>query len=154
MMSLISITEMARQLELADMDAAARVHRIAFDHALPWLTGLHTPDEDRWFYRERMFTTCVLWGAFDGEVMTGVIAFRDDWIEQLYVLPDAQRRGVGTELLDVAKRASDRLQLWTFQRNLAARRFYEARGFVRVEETDGARNEEQEPDARYLWRRS
>jgi hypothetical protein len=36
-----------RQLELADMDAAARVHRAAFDHALPWLTGLHTPDEDR-----------------------------------------------------------------------------------------------------------
>jgi len=154
MTSLISITEMARQLELADMDAAARVHRIAFDHALPWLTGLRTPDEDRWFYRERMFKNCTLWGAFDGEVMTGVIAFHDDWIEQLYVLPDAQRRGAGTELLEVAKCASDRLQLWTFQRNFAARRFYEARGFVRVEETDGARNEEQEPDARYLWRRS
>ena len=26
-----------RQLELADMDAAASVHRTAFDHALPWL---------------------------------------------------------------------------------------------------------------------
>ena len=143
-----------RQLELADMDAAAGVHRAAFDHALPWLTGLHTPDEDRWFYRERMFKTCTLWGAFDRDVITGMIAFRDDWIEQLYVLPEAQRRGVGTELLDVAKRASKRLQLWTFQRNARARRFYEARGFMLTEETDGSGNEEKEPDARYLWTRT
>jgi hypothetical protein len=80
-----------RQLELADMGAAARVHRLAFDHALPWLTGLHTPDEDRWFYRERMFKTCTLWGTFDRDVMTGMIAFRDDWIEQLYVVVREER---------------------------------------------------------------
>ena len=51
-------------------------------------------------------------------------------------------------------RAFDCLQLWTFQRNLSARRFYEARGFALVEQTDGARNEEKEPDARYLWTRA
>jgi GNAT superfamily N-acetyltransferase len=143
-----------RHLERADMDTAARVHRAAFDHAMPWLTGLHTPEEDRWFYRERMFKTCVLWGAFDDNAMTGVIAFRDEWVEQLYVLPETQGRGVGTELLDIAKRASGRLHLWTFQRNARARRFYEARGFVLAEQTDGAGNEEKEPDARYLWTRA
>ena len=143
-----------RQLDLAEMDAAARVHRTSFDHALPWLAGLHTSEEDRWFYRERMFKTCTLWGAFDDDGMTGLIAFHDDWIEQLYVLPEAQRRGVGTALLEVAKRASDRLQLWTFQRNGQARRFYQAHGFAAVEQTDGAGNEEKEPDARYLWTRA
>ena len=135
------------------MEAAARVHRAAFDHALPWLAGLHTLEEDRWFYRERMFKMCTLWGAFDRNVMTGLIAFHDDWIEQLYVLPQAQGRGIGTKLLDVAKCASQRLQLWTFQRNAQARRFYQARGFVLAEQTDGSRNEENEPDARYLWTR-
>ncbi|MCC8943416.1 GNAT family N-acetyltransferase [Bradyrhizobium sp. Arg68] len=143
-----------RRLALADMDAAARVHRAAFDHALPWLAGLHTPDEDRWFYRERMFASCTLWGWFEGEAMCGVIAFHDDWIEQLYVLPAAQGRGVGSALLQLAQQGADRLQLWTFQRNAQARRFYEARGFVLVEETDGSRNEEREPDARYVWTRS
>jgi len=142
-----------RQLELADMDAAAGVHRVAFDHALPWLTGLHTPEEDRWFYRERVFTGCQVHGAFEGGALTGIIAFRSDWIDQLYVLPEVQGCGVGSELLQVAKRACDCLQLWTFQRNLRAHRFYEARGFALVEETDGARNEEKEPDARYLWAR-
>ena len=101
-----------------------------------------------------MFATCTLWGAFDGDRLTGLIAFRDDWIEQLYVLPEAQGQGVGTALLDVAKRAVARLQLWTFQRNAQARRFYEARGFVVVEQTDGTGNEEKEPDARYLWTRA
>ncbi|MGY8685651.1 GNAT family N-acetyltransferase [Bradyrhizobium sp. UFLA05-153] len=144
---------MLRQLALADMDAAARVHRVAFDHAMPWLVGLHTPDEDRWFYRERVFATCRLWGRFDDLALSGIIAFRDGWIEQLYVLPDAQGHGVGSELLDVAKSAFEQLQLWTFQRNGRARRFYEFRGFELVEETDGTRNEEKEPDARYVWRR-
>jgi hypothetical protein len=78
---------MLRRLELPDMDAAARVHRIAFDRALPTLAGLHTSDEDRWFFRERVFPACALWGAFDGAGMTGMIAFRNDWIDQLYVLP-------------------------------------------------------------------
>jgi GNAT superfamily N-acetyltransferase len=142
-----------RQLQLADMDAAAGVHRAAFDHALPWLTGLHTSDEDRWFYRERVFTECHVHGAFEGGALAAIIAFRSDWIDQLYVLPQVQGRGVGSELLQVAKRAFDCLQLWTFQRNLKARRFYEARGFALVEETDGTRNEEKEPDARYLWTR-
>ncbi|KGT74955.1 acetyltransferase [Bradyrhizobium japonicum] len=144
---------MLRQLALTDMGAAAQVHRIAFDQAMPWLLGLHTPAEDRWFYRERVFPTCRVWGRFNDDELTGIIAFRDGWIEQLYLLPAAQGRGVGTELLDVAKAAYDRLELWTFQRNTPARRFYEARGFTLVEQTDGARNEEREPDARYVWTR-
>ena len=143
-----------RQLELTDMDAAARVHRAAFDHALPRLRGLHTPDEDRWFYRERVFRECQVHGAFEDAALTAIIAFRSGWIDQLYVLPQVQGRGVGSELLGIAKRVFDSLQLWTFQRNSRARGFYEARGFVLVEETDGARNEEKEPDARYSWTRA
>src|ERR1700676_1484397 len=99
---------MLRQLKVEDMDAAARIVRAAFDHALPSLAGLHTPKEDRWFFRERVIETCEVWGAFDSAGMTGMIAFRKDWIDQLYVLPDAQRRGIGTELLQVAKSSFDR----------------------------------------------
>jgi putative acetyltransferase len=67
------------------------------------------------------------------------------------VRPDAQRRGIGTALLRIVQAAFPRLQLWTFQRNAPGRRFYETRGFVLVKETDGARNDEKEPDALYLW---
>ena len=83
----------------------------------------------------------MLWGAYDAAVMTAVIAIRDGWIDQLYVVRDAQGRGLGGALLEIAMRTFDRLQLWTFQRNLRARCFYEARGFKLIEQTDGARNE-------------
>jgi GNAT superfamily N-acetyltransferase len=142
-----------RQLELADMDAAAMVHRTAFRHALPGLLELHTPEEDRRFFRERLLATCELWGAEDHTGLLGIIAFREGWIDQLYVLPTVHRRGIGTALLDVARGRFPRLQLWTFQRNARARQFYESKGFVLVEETDGSGNEEKEPDARYLWSR-
>jgi ribosomal protein S18 acetylase RimI-like enzyme len=145
---------MLRRLELADMDSAARVLRTSFDHALPWLAGLHTPKEDQWFFRERLFTTCEIWGAFDSDAMIGIVAFRDGWIDQLYMLPNSHRRGVGTKLLQIPQNSFDQLQLWTFQRNVGARRFYEARGFTLVQETDGARNEEKEPDALYRWTRA
>jgi GNAT superfamily N-acetyltransferase len=135
------------------MDAAAAVHRAAFDHALPWLAGLHTPEQDRCFYRHRVLGACEVWGAADTADLLGIIAFREGWIDQLYVAPTAQRRGIGTALLGIAQSRFARLQLWTFQRNLPARRFYEARGFVLAEQTDGSRNEEREPDARYLWSR-
>jgi len=57
-------------------------------------------------------------------------------------------------MLQIAQRAFPRLYLWTFQRNAPARRFYESRGFVMAEETDGAGNEAKEPDAPYLWTRN
>ena len=145
---------MLRRLALADMDEAARVFRTSFGQALPSLRALHTPDEDRAFFRAHLFAACETWGAFPDDAMTGFIAFREGWIDQLYVLPGAQGRGIGTSLLKIAQHAFDRLQLWTFQRNANARRFYEARGFALLRETDGSDNEEKEPDALYLWTRN
>ena len=143
-----------RRLEFSDMEAAALVHRAAFDDALPWLAGPHTPAEDRSYFSERVFAECKVWGAFDDAAMVALIAFREGWIDQLHVLPAYQGRGIGTDLLRIAQNASPRLQLWTFQRSTRARRFYEARGFALVRETDGAGNEEKEPDALYHWERA
>ena len=91
-----------------------------------------------------------------GEVDSKLVAFcayREGWLDHLYVLPEYQRRALGTALLNDAMHASSELQLWVFQRNEGARRFYERNGFELIELTDGSSNEEHEPDARYLWRR-
>jgi GNAT superfamily N-acetyltransferase len=141
-----------RRLEREEMGAAARVHRTAFDERLPWLAGLHTPEEDEAYFREHVFAACAVWGAFESDALAGIVAFRDGWIDQLYVLPRHQGRGVGTALLNVAKTSGDRYRLWTFQKNAAARAFYESRGFVAIDRTDGHANEEREPDVLYQWR--
>ncbi len=140
-----------KKLALNDMDAAASVHRSSFDDRLPWLKGLRTPEEDRSFYRKRVFPSCAVWGAHRGRVLVGIIAFRAEWIDQLYVLPAEQGHGIGSELLEVAKAAFPRLQLWTFQRNLQASTFCESRGFVPVRKTNGGANDENEPDVLYAW---
>jgi putative acetyltransferase len=93
-----------------------------------------------------------MWGVF-GETLNGFIAFRENWIDQFYVLPVRQGHGIGSALLDIAKAAHPELSLWTFERNDPARRFYERRGFVAVDWTDGSGNEEREPDVLYRWTR-
>jgi GNAT superfamily N-acetyltransferase len=60
-------------------------------------------------------------------------------------------RGLGPQLLNLAKDHNpDGLELWTFQANTGARRFYERHGFVTVGTTD-ADNDEGAPDVRYHW---
>lgn len=44
------------------------------------------------------------------------------------------------------------MSLHVFAKNEGARHFYERLGFTAVEESDGSRNEEREPDVRYEWR--
>jgi len=70
-----NLPRMLRRLELTDMDAAARIHRRAYHKALPMLAGSHTSEEDRWFFRARLFCVRAV-GAFDDEV----IAFRKELI--------------------------------------------------------------------------
>ena len=130
------------------LDAAviAQIHRLA-----AFVPPVHTPEEILAFTGERLMVENTVWVAeVDGEVV-GYIAFNDDWIVHLFVHPDHQGQGHGAALL--ARVMADRRerQLWTFQKNMRARWFYEARGWVAVEFTDGQVNEEKEPDVRYVW---
>jgi GNAT superfamily N-acetyltransferase len=134
-----------------DTAAIAILHRAATRASLPFLPELHTPDEDLAFFTERFLPANETWVAeADGEVQ-GYVAFTADWINHLFVHPDHQGRGVGPLLLAKAMADGRPKQLWTFQKNARARRFYEARGFAVVRLTDGEGNEEREPDVLYAW---
>ena len=139
-----------RRLTLEDMPEAALVHRRSFDSQLPSLSGLHTPAEDEAYFLG-LFDACACWGAIEEGHLTGILVVRGDWIEQLYILPSQQGRGVGKRLLKIAKEGKDTLFLWTFVQNTRAQAFYERYGFVRRRETDGSENEEREPAFLYQW---
>lgn len=139
-----------RLLTLDDMEETAKVHRQSFDERLPSLAGLHTPEEDRDYFRNHLFDKCEMWGAVDGRLV-GFIAFANGWIEQLYILPEWQGQGIGKALLEIAKGKSPKLRAWTFQQNTPARQFYERNGFVPIEETQGLDNEAKAPDVLYEW---
>lgn len=144
---------MTRHAIKSEMAQIARIHRLARSKAMPWLPVLHTPEEELEFFSEQVFPKeDVRVVEADGEI-AGFIAFHEDWLNHLYIHPKYWGGGRGSVLLADAKDASASLQLWTFQRNTAARAFYSAHGFEDVELTDGMRNEEQTPDVRMVWER-
>jgi GNAT superfamily N-acetyltransferase len=141
---------MLRPATPEDAAAIAVVHRLAMRISLPFLPELHTPEEDLWFVRERLSANNTVWVAeVEGQVV-GYVAFHDGWIDHLFVHPRHQGAGLGPVLLDKALEDGTERQLWTFQQNVRARAFYEKRGFVAVEFTDGEGNEERTPDVRYV----
>jgi GNAT superfamily N-acetyltransferase len=139
-----------RRAEAGESDAVAALFRLSKETALPYLPDLHTREEGRAFFRELVFTTCEVWVAERDGDLVGLCAFRKGWIDHLYVHPAHHRTGVGGALLRKAMHANERIQLWTFQRNMNARAFYESHGFTCVK-TTGGHNEEHEPDALYAW---
>jgi len=142
-----------RRADLDDMASVARIHRLAFFHAMPHLPVLHTPDDDLAFFSTVVFARAEIWLREQSGMTAGFIAFRSGWVDHLYVHPEHQGCGIGSTLLARVQSSQSSLRLWTFQCNLRARRFYEQRGFRIEQETDGASNEERQPDILYSWSR-
>jgi GNAT superfamily N-acetyltransferase len=140
-----------RRAALSDMSAVARLNRHVRKTCLPYLPDLHTPDEDLTFFQEQVFPTSEVWLAEAGPQLIGFAGARPDWLDHLYVDPAWHGRGVGSTLLATVREDHDELNLWTFQKNVQARRFYERQGFRLITMTDGSGNEEHCPDARYRW---
>jgi putative acetyltransferase len=138
-----------RDAAIVDIPQVARIFGVTRKHDLAYLPDLHTPDENIAFFTKVFHQDRIVVAVEDGIV--GFCAFREGWVDHLYVTPEFQDRGIGTELLRHAMQTYSKFQLWVFQKNSGARRFYERRGFILAEETSGSENEEKEPDVRYIW---
>lgn len=140
----------------------AHVYLRSREFGLPEVPCIHPPNEVKaWFADEVIGHSEVTVAEVDGTVV-GLLVLEPGgratgghgtgWIEQLYVDPAWIGRGLGHRLLERARhRFPAGLQLWTFQANERARRFYARAGFVEVEFTDGRSNEERAPDVRCTW---
>jgi GNAT superfamily N-acetyltransferase len=139
-----------RRATLEDAAAIGEVFVRARDEMtyLPRISDEVRPRLGGWFLER-----AELWVAEEDGRVVGFAGVEGDELSHLYVDPRAQGRGVGSALLEQAKSLrQDGLELWVFQKNDGARRFYERHGFRLVRLTDGAENMEREPDARYAWR--
>jgi GNAT superfamily N-acetyltransferase len=122
-------------------------------HATYTFPLAHPDGEVRAWIRDRLIPNDEVWVADEEGRVVAMLALAPGWVEQLYVAPDRLGEGLGSRLIEHAKsRYPDGLELWTFQVNERARRFYEGHGFVAVEMTDGSANQERQPDVRYEWK--
>jgi ribosomal protein S18 acetylase RimI-like enzyme len=134
-----------------DIDTIAEAYVASFA-GLTFLPKLHTDEDMRRWVREELVPRNEVWVAERAGNVVGFAAVKGGLLGHLYVHPDAQSRGAGTALLERVKaERPDGFELWVFQRNEGARRFYERHGLRLAELTDGSGNEEREPDARYEW---
>ena len=120
--------------------------------ALPTVPLVHADREVRRWMADEVVGRTDMWVAEVDGTIVALMVLDGGWIEHLYLDPSWMGRGLGDKLVELAKeRSSAGLQLWSFQVNEPARRFYERHGFVAEEFTDGAGNEERAPDVRYRW---
>ena len=138
-----------------DAGEIAALYLASRAEALPYLRCVHSDDEVRDWITHVRLAAGETWVAREAGRILGFLCLDGEDLDQLYLLPGQFRRGIGSLLLAKAReRSPERLTLFTFQRNTAARAFYERHGFRLVDLNDGERNEEGEPDALYEWRRS
>lgn len=117
----------------------------------PWMPRLHSRDADRAHVADLIRSGGVLTARRDG-MPVGFLFERDCHLGALYLDAGSRGQGVGKHLLDRLKEDCDTIDLWTFEANAAARRFYEREGFRAVERTEGD-NAEGLPDIRMIWRK-
>ena len=125
---------------------------------MPDLPQVHNEHDMRQWVAEKLIpgggvTLACINGAVLGVLSVSTTA-GVNWIDQLYVAPAHAGAGIGSLLLVHALAAcavgpARPLRLYTFQANLAARRFYERRGFVAVAFSDGLQTEERCADVLY-----
>lgn len=152
--SAVSINDRAiRRAIPSDACAAADVWLRSWAAALPTVRRGHTDQEVRAYVRDMVIPQRETWVAVADGSVVGLLVLHEGFVSQLYLDPPWRGRGLGDQFVLLAKkRYPDGLQLWTFQVNGPAQRFYERHGFIAVEHTDGSGNEEHEPDIRYVWR--
>jgi RimJ/RimL family protein N-acetyltransferase len=114
----------------------------------------HPDDDVRRWLAEEMAPNHEVWVAVDDrDRVVGFLAMKDCELDQLYIAPAWIGHGLGRRFVDIAKAHSPALlELYCFQVNVRARRFYERNGFTAVAFGDGSSNEERQPDIRYAWR--
>ena len=140
-----------RRARSTEPEAVASVFRRSRQAFLPYLPDLHTFEEDKAYFRNIVFRDCDVWVADEQQLVVGFCAFKQGWVEHLYLLHGYTGRGIGRKLIAKAQDHFDHLQLWVFQANVDAIAFYERNGFVRIRETDGTDCQEKMPDALYRW---
>jgi ribosomal protein S18 acetylase RimI-like enzyme len=145
-----------QHIEIVDFDArfareTVRMWRASKKAAIG-IPHVHTFSEDLDFLTSKMVRRSRVLLAIDRrcDKVAGMLAIDGHVIDQLYVRRSCQRQGIGSLLLHHAMRLSPvKLQLFTFEVNHNARKFYEKHGFTEIGR--GYPNEENLPDIMYEW---
>ena len=144
-----------REYRQEDFDAVTILWRVARERSLPEFQREkgHFFFEDQGYFRDHILKNNKVWVVEIDKRVVAFMAMAGEFIDQLYIHPDHQRRGMGKSLLDFARMQSpNHLWLYTLRINVNACAFYEKNGFV-AEKFGISPAPELAPDVEYHWRR-
>jgi GNAT superfamily N-acetyltransferase len=135
----------------SDRRAIAKILHNATHAAYKFMAWPHTDKDTDAFVAASMARWDRVRVACDDDgTVVAFLCLEGKLIDQLFVAPEHQKRGIGSRLLDDAKALCPKgLSLFTFQANKPARGFYEKNGFRAV--AYGISEAEGEPDVTYVW---
>ena len=114
---------------------AAVIHSVSWKEShrafcTPDFIEMHTPERQREYLSGKINQGAKVYMLTDGKPI-GIVSVTNSLIEDLYVLPDMQNKGYGTQLLQYAiNRCMDTPTLWILENNVNAERLYRRIGFI------------------------
>jgi len=143
-----------RRMTEHEIDAVAAVWYRAGVAAYPYLPGWRsmTPELALEVFCKHIAAHCDIYVIEHQGAIAGYLALKGTYVDRLYIDPPSQGHGLGTALIEHARRLhSEGLELHTHQQNVAACAFYERLGFVAVR-YGLSPPPESAPDVEYHWR--
>ena len=139
-----------------DADDIARLLATVRSESIPNLPlAARSEDSVAPFVRGVLMDEFEVWLAEVGGEAVGFMALMPpDHIGHLYIAAGHRGQGLGTRFVDLARqRFPEGIQLWTFQDNEEAQRFYRRQGFAAVEWADEHEGDAgNTPDLRMTWK--
>ncbi|MBQ6961607.1 MAG: GNAT family N-acetyltransferase [Clostridia bacterium] len=118
----------------SNLPEAAAIHSVSWQDShrsfcSPDFIALHTPEHQREYLRGKMDKGSKVYMLVKNRPV-GVVSVTGSLIEDLYILPEMQNKGYGTELLKFAvSLCPDVPTLWILENNESAARLYRRMGF-------------------------
>ena len=132
-----------------DTESLVRMWRTSFEHGVG-ITDPHPLHEQVEYFHSKIVPVYRVRVVKSAGAIVGFLAANSESVAQLHVRVDNIGQGIGSRLIRLAQaESSGSLWLFTFAKNLRARRFYEHHGFVAV--AHGFEPEWQLEDVKYQW---
>lgn len=113
---------------------AAMIHSISWKEShrsfcTPDFVEIHTPERQQEYMRNKVNCGSEFYMLVE-DVPVGIVSVKECLIEDLYILPDKQKMGYGTKLLQFAiEKCTGIPTLWILENNTNAKRLYHKMGF-------------------------
>ena len=114
---------------------AAIIHSVSWKEShssfcAPDFVEMHTPERQQGYIQSKIDCGSRFFMLIEDDEPIGIVSVKDDLIEDLYILPQKQRMGYGTKLLQFAvAQCTDTPALWILENNVNAKRLYHKMGF-------------------------